>query len=1145
MKHPVIESPSQPRVTGEFVDLEGRRCYRIGAYDAMEPFFMSVVSSSDHWMFVSSSGGLTAGRREPDNALFPYYTDDRIHDASDTTGAVTLIRAVRDGRAALWEPFSSRQDGLYRRSRALYKSVQGDRLVFEEINHDLGLEFRYSWSTSERYGFVRHAHLRNTGDTAVDVALLDGIRNVLPALISRRFQLEYSTLVDGYKRTELADGSRLALFRLSSVPVDNAEPSEALRVNTAWATGLAEFEVVLSTVQCDAFRRGEAVEPESDVCGRRGAYLVSTSLSLAPGESGDWLIVADVEKDAAGVRTVLAESRETDARERVLADVDRGTQELVRVVGRADGLQATASEASVWRHFANALFNVMRGGIPVDGYSVSRDDLELFLGRSNAPVAARHAEFLRALPDHIGRDELIALVAPVGDVDLERLTAEYLPLTFSRRHGDPSRPWNTFAIRLKDQQGNPTLNYQGNWRDIFQNWEALAVSYPDLVESMLFKFADSSTLDGYNPYRVLREGFEWEVLDPDDDWAYIGYWGDHQVIYLERLLEAAERFRPGSVAALLTRKVFTFADVPYRIRPYADLLRNPRDTIDFDHEVEAAALARAARIGSDGKAACGPDGSLVRANFAEKLLIVALSKLSNFVPGAGIWLNTQRPEWNDANNALVGNGVSMVTLYYLRRYLAFLDAQFAASGLDRVELSDAVADLLDAASDALKEHPVVPGVAVSNAERKAVLDRLGTAGERYRTQVYDPMSRATSRPVPVAAVRELIAAALEHADHSIAQNRRADGLYHSYTIMKVSDAGIAVSHLDPMLEGQVAVLSAGVLGPHEVADLLDSLRSSALYREDQNSYLLYPFRDLPHFLDKNLVPPAGAAESELLTSMLDRGDTRLVTRDATGEVHFNADFRNARSLGEALDSLAGTEYGAVAEAERRLVLDLYEQVFEHASFTGRSGTFYKYEGLGSIYWHMVSKLLLSVDEALLGALRDGADSAVIGRLRDHYEQIRAGIGADKSPAAYGAVPTDPYSHTPGFAGVQQPGMTGQVKEDLITRMSEMGVVIERGRIDFLPSRVRQVELLEEPSSLTFVDVRGEVRTIDVPAGAMAFTVCQVPVVLHGAGPASIGIVLDGEATLVDGLGLSAQTSAQIFDRTGEVERLDVFLGLTG
>ena len=44
------------------------------------------------------------------------------------------------------------------------------------------------------------------------------------------------------------------------------------------------------------------------------------------------------------------------------------------------------------------------------------------------------------------------------------------------------------------------------------------------------------------------------------------------------------------------------------------------------------------------------------------------------------------------------------------------------------------------------------------------------------------------------------------------------------------------------------------------------------------------------------------------------------------------------------------------------LLDSFEAVFNHKAFTGRSGTFYGYEGLGSIYWHMVSKLALAAYE---------------------------------------------------------------------------------------------------------------------------------------------------------------------------------------
>jgi hypothetical protein len=38
--------------------------------------------------------------------------------------------------------------------------------------------------------------------------------------------------------------------------------------------------------------------------------------------------------------------------------------------------------------------------------------------------------------------ELARLLSGSEDPDLIRLSTEYLPLKFSRRHGDPSRPWN-------------------------------------------------------------------------------------------------------------------------------------------------------------------------------------------------------------------------------------------------------------------------------------------------------------------------------------------------------------------------------------------------------------------------------------------------------------------------------------------------------------------------------------------------------------------------------------------------------------------------------------------------------------------------------------------------------------------------------
>jgi len=1143
----VGDTPMKPEpgiVQGALVDIDGERFYRVSNYDAMPPFLMSLVSDSDHWLFIASNGALSAGRRSPDHALFPYESDDRIYDSPEHTGAKTLLRVERAGSTFLWEPFSQRYEGMFRISRNLYKSVFGNKIIFEEANEDLGLTFSYAWLTSERFGFVRRVTLANQSSEPLSLELLDGLQNLLPHGIERRFQMELSTLADAYKIAELEPETGLALIRLSSIPVDRAEPSEALRTTTVWSHGMEPARRLLSTVQVDRFRRGHAPEQELEIRGRRGAYFLNASLELHGDERKSWYLVADVDQDAADVAAVLELLRERgDLRQAIEEDVARGTRDLVRVGASADGLQASADELNDWRHFSNALFNVMRGGEPDRGYLISRSDLVSFIGQINRDVAGRRAEFLRTLPETLSYSELTSLVNEHDDADLIRLVSEYLPLTFSRRHGDPSRPWNFFEIEIKDDRGEKILNYRGTWRDIFQNWEALALSFPGYVESMVFKFLDASTIDGNNPYRIGRYGFDWDRVDPENPWGAYGYWGDHQVIYLLRLLELSRRYHPGAIEGLLTHRLFTYANVPYRIKPYAALLEDPRQTIDYDYELERAIDERVADLGQDAKLVMS-DGGIQHANLTEKLLVVALNKLANFIPEAGIWMNTQRPEWNDANNALVGYGVSMVTLYYLRRFLAYCRSLFAALDGGEVEIATEVAELFNAVLAALEQYSDSLAGPISDRDRKRILDALGGAGSDYRSKVYADGFSGERQGLSGDELARFCDVALRHLDHSIGANRREDGLYHSYNLMKVVDGGIEIRRLYEMLEGQVAVLSSGVLSAQEAVELLDALRSSRLYRADQNSYLLYPDRRLPGYLAQNNIPEQMLQRSRLLSSMVSRGDERIVVRDVNGVVHFNAAFRNARLLEEALAALA--DEAELAEEETPLLLAMYEELFDHQSFTGRSGSFYKYEGLGCIYWHMVSKLLLAVQETLDAAVQEKTDTDLLDRLRDHYHEIREGIGVHKSPQLYGAIPTDPYSHTPSFAGAQQPGMTGQVKEDLISRFGELGVHVDEGRLGSRAHLISEGEFLSAPRAFTYYDSEGQERSIELPEGTFAFTTCQLLVVLHRDGPARIELTRAGGGhDICEGLDLDLQDSRAIFERTGEIVRLDVFHGLEG
>ena len=176
-----INSQDSGDVSGAFLDFHGERYYAIRNVDKMAPFFVSVVSNVDHWLFVSSTGGLTAGRVSPSTSLFPYVTVDKIHDSSPHTGPKTIIRVTKDGNPHVWEPFDHDQDGHYELSRNLYKSLLGDKLCFEEFNHDLQLVFRYTWATSDSYGFVRQCELENLGNSNISADVLDGLQNILPA----------------------------------------------------------------------------------------------------------------------------------------------------------------------------------------------------------------------------------------------------------------------------------------------------------------------------------------------------------------------------------------------------------------------------------------------------------------------------------------------------------------------------------------------------------------------------------------------------------------------------------------------------------------------------------------------------------------------------------------------------------------------------------------------------------------------------------------------------------------------------------------------------------------------------------------------------------------------------------------------------
>lgn len=1128
-------------VRGDFVTLMGESFYRIQNFDAIEPFFISLVSSSDHWLFVASTGGLSAGRVNAEHALFPYYTVDKLTENSENTGNKACLLVTRAGQTRLWEPFSNRQQGSYSIQRNLYKNVTGTTLVFEEINADLGLAYQYAWRTSERFGFVKTTWLRNHADAPCQVELVDGLQNILPANIAMATQNVFSVLLDAYKRSELAPETSLAIFALNSTLTDLAEPSESLLATTVAQFGLPEADYLLSSAQLDRFRFGKRLTPETEVRGRRSAYFVHARLDLAAGADRTWHLIADVDQDSAAVAQKLQwlQGDQAALAQELEADIAANQSSLWKIVASADGVQLTNSQIYSAHHFANVMFNVMRGGRFADQYWVGAADFIDFVSVRNRLVLQANSDFFAALPDRIQVSDLQARAEAHGSADLIRLSYAYLPLTFSRRHGDPSRPWNRFAINVKKPDGSLKLEYEGNWRDIFQNWEALAYSYPEFVESMIATFLNATTADGYNPYRITSSGVDWEVPEPDNPWANIGYWSDHQIIYLLRLMEISTELHPGKLRGFLARFMYSSAHVPYHIKPYADLVNDPYNTIEFDWELERQIEAQQMERGTDAKLICVANAQVLHVSLAEKLLTLLLAKLVNLVPEGGIWMNTQRPEWNDANNALVGKGLSVVTLCYLRRYIAFCREIFSTCELDVVPLSIEVQQFLTQIFAILDQFQAALGSAFTAEQRRIVMDSLGETGSSYRWNLYRHGLSGELSDSPVTEIVVFLDLAQQYVEHSLRANRRSDSLYHAYNILHLEHGRATISHLYEMLEGQVAILSSGLLSGDDSLSLLQSLRNSALYQPEQHSYILYPDRNLPGFLQKNCLTQDQAAGVALFDRLLAAQDTSIITRDLNGIYHFSGQIRNFNDVSRALDNLRRqARYAELVDAEFEKIRALFEATFRHDEFTGRSGTFFAYEGLGSVYWHMVAKLLLAAQET---AIRFAGDSTAEA-LRQCYLDIRQGLSFNKAPDVYGAFPTDAYSHTPKGQGAKQPGMTGLVKEVILSRQAETALSIKAGRLVFDPTFLDRREFLNEPATFSYIDVSGQEHSITLTAGSLAYSICQTPIIVELSDRPCVTVhYTDGAVRNLDGHVLDEITSGHIFQRDGTVRYLTVSL----
>ncbi len=1068
-----------------FVQLNGAPYYKIENSQNLSPFFINVPSASDIWIFLASTGGLTAGRKNADGNIFPYETDDRLMQ-NCPSGSTTLIRMGEH----LWQPFANAAVQPYQIQQNIYKSCYASSVILEEINETMSLVYRCEYQSSEKYGFVKTATILNCGSAPCTLEVLDGMSNILPHGVNATLQATSSTLVDAYRVAELA-GDKLAVYSLSTTINDTPNPIEPLKANICYNT-MGCTNVYLNAAAVTQFAQSKPLTCPRESLGGKSGYYIAFVQALAPAAQQSYSFVMDSGYDHSALAATLAFVEQGDFAP-LFADIAQGVQDLIDIVKKADGVQQTGDEVATAAHYLSTLYNCMRGGIFENGYALDYADFLRFVGVRNQRLHQQlaHDAAFAALANCTTVHALKAAVAQTGNADLQRLALEYLPLSFSRRHGDPSRPWNKFNISLKDENGGKALYYEGNWRDIFQNWEALGLSFPAYYQNMVAKFVNASTFDGFNPYRITTVGIDWEKPEPENPFSGLGYWGDHQIIYLLRLLQGLEKHYPAQLETMLSQELFSYANVPYRIAPYTEILQDSKNTMRFDFDKDAAIDALVPQYGSDARLILQGDDVLM-VSLAEKLLVPALSKVSNLMVGGGIWMNTARPEWNDANNAIVGIGLSMVTVYHLHAYLAFLRTLFEKQSDAQYTLSENVAQWLGALAQTLAACE-----GQFEGKEKQLLDALGGDFDAYRNRFY-AQGMGAKTPCDKGAILAFLQHAQGAVDATIARNKT--DLFASYNLL---GDDFSVSPMQAMLEGQSAAVGSGCLEGAAVCDLVDAM-SQPLYSALHQAHTLYPIKTTKPFFGKNTVSPSiGAIEG-------------IVHADCTGALHFDSAFCTLPDLLAACaEKQLSPDTVAALAAE-------FERLFAHKEFTGRSGVMYKFEGIGCVYWHQNAKFLLAILETAQRAKAKGQDVSKIYAL---YNQLLQGFIYRKTPEQCNAIPIEPYSHSSFTGKSEQPGMTGQVKESLLMRRGELGVCIEGGAIRFDPDFLRAQEF----------DANGAVH----------FSICTVPVCYQkGAAARTPALEIDfadGHTHTQDDLTLSGAISQSIFAHEGAVASITIQL----
>lgn len=672
------------------------------------------------WAFYVNRGqGIASfGVSDKDHAILQFYPANRSYEMTSLRGFRTFIKVTQRKETSFYEPF---QNDLHHQQYDTRQSmrVQSHGFGIEESNNSLGLDVKVSYFgiPAEPFaGLARKVVIQNRLPVPMELEIADGLPVVVPYGLKEWFLKDMSRTVEAWMKSEITAGKDpVAHFKLKADPEDRPEYQsvDGTHFYTSYAESssaksrgkvlqpviIADPEALFGTrldfSEPQEFLSRSPFTPDAQTLENKTPCAFSVyRVQLEPEET--FTIYTLIGEAAEGGRFARDISRLRDPR--YFAAKEREAREVVQ---RLQDPITTVSGSSRFDDYCRQTFldNVLRGGFPC------------------------------------------RMTGPSGD---------FVMHIYSRKHGDLERDYNRFVVQpTYFSQG------EGNFRDVNQNRRNDVWFEPKVKDLNVRTFFNLIQPDGNNPLVVEQlvltlesardfrkaaakfftaaetaelEGFLNKPRTPGEIAKLVlksasaaksrdaalaavfgslkrldtarhgeGFWIDHWTYNLD-LLESYLAVYPEELdRALWKDATYTYFESDHIVQPRAAKYQKLADGRIRQYRACVRDAEKAAMIA--GRAAephkvrvKRGKGRVATATLAAKMLVVIANKFASLDPfGAGVEMESDKPDWYDALNGLPGLlGSSLSETYELLRWVRFLESAMDRSRLRSSESRVAV-----------------------------------------------------------------------------------------------------------------------------------------------------------------------------------------------------------------------------------------------------------------------------------------------------------------------------------------------------------------------------------------------------------------------------------------------------------------------